>query len=251
MYIILLFYLTVLTFDLRFRLIGYCNSLTLPNFSLHKLTNAFIRFFFSFQTSHFHLHTISFPLKLHEPHAFAFFIWHLFPRLDQAEVDQIYQVLKQASDLSSKPSNSNRNLLPNDSYQNQMTNALPPRSEFYLEKTASFSKNDYYYPKHQKSYSRAEYQTTPDFYQTDFYQQSPPKTYKNRLSDPGVIHMNNAACFGPPAAGTATSGSSCVESASQPRRQQGPLLLRGSTTYSVGPVPIASSSGTYYSLYMS
>lgn len=166
----------------------------------------------------------------------------------------MYQVLKQASDLSSKVNNSGRNLMPNESYQSSNPNVSPPqaRNEFYNEKTQNLdrnqSKKDYYYPnqKQQKGYYRTKYQTSPDFYQSvDYYPSSPPKTYKNRLSDPGVIQTNNAACLGP-SAGTATSGPSCNETGPQPRQQQGPLLLRGNASLSVGPVPHATSSGVYF-----
>lgn len=148
--------------------------------------------------------------------------------------------------------------MPIESYQNANSNISPPqaRNEFYNEKTQNIdrnpSKKDYYYPnqKQQKGYYRTKYQTSPDFYQSaDYYPSSPPKTYKNRLSDPGVIQTNNAACLGP-SAGTATSGPSCNETGLQPRQPQGPLLLRGNASLSVGPVPHATSSGVYYPKYI-
>lgn len=196
------------------------------------------------------------PIPLPVSH-FARFACLLLILRPDCEVDKIYQVLKQASDLSSKSSNVNRNLLTSESYQSPNVSSSNSRREFYLEKTSSFErsflvekKSDYYYPnqKPQKSYSRSEYQTTPECYPTvDFYQHSPPKPFKNRLSDPGVIQLNNAACLGPSAVvGTATLGPSCVESVSQQRRQQGPLLLRGNTSHSVGPAPFATSSGAYF-----
>lgn len=167
----------------------------------------------------------------------------------ESEVDRVYQVLKQASDISSKVANPmGRSLVSNE-----------PAPYLSLEKTASFDrgyltdrKADYFYspPKTgQRSYSRLEYQITPDVYpSSDMYQHSPPKTYKNRLSDPGVVHLNNAACLGPSAViGTAASGPACIDAGQQAqRRQQGPLLIRGNMSYSIGgPVPFATNSGAY------
>lgn len=156
-------------------------------------------------------------------------------------------MLKQASDLSSKAGSQARNVVhQSDSYQLGNSGSPPQgRSEYYAERALSFERktSDYYYGKQSQQQKGYAYQTSPDYYQTgEFYQSSPPKTYKNRLSDPGVIQSNNAACLGPSAGGTASSGPQPNDSG---RRQQGPLLLRGTTSLSVGPVPHATSSGVY------
>ena len=180
------------------------------------------------------------------------------PLLDcEMSSSKVYRVIKQVSDIScsTKNSKAQKNIFSNEfqSSSGRGTSTKKTKSEYKIEKTCSFDKgillekkSECSFTKQQKNYSRSEYETTPDFHPNlDFYQHSPPKTYKNRLSDPGVIQLNNAACLGPSAAiGIATSGSSCIDSGSQPRRHQGPLLLKGNASHSIGPVPFATSSGT-------